>query len=262
MSFKLDDLIIDRIQFGFAEDFSGNPLYTLTQLSDATIEISAESTDAVDAQGTLIKRFWRAKSGTFTATNAMLNLSIAGAASGNGKEVATSAAKITMPKIEVVKAGATLQLDPDFVQGSIKVNALGTNGTLGTAYAAGSTASTTEYALTTQGVLTPPTDAAEVQYVVKYDRTCGNGIAIRNTADKFPQTVKLTLKALCVDPCEADTLKACYIVFPSFQVSPEISITLSSDGTLDYSGDLQVDYCSADKELYSIYVCQDDEEEG
>ena len=49
MAFMLDDIIIDRIQYGMAEDFNGNPLYTLTQLADATINITAESKDAVDA---------------------------------------------------------------------------------------------------------------------------------------------------------------------------------------------------------------------
>lgn len=52
MGFTLDDIVIDRVQYGFAEDLNGNPLYTLTQLQDATINISAESTDATDNQET------------------------------------------------------------------------------------------------------------------------------------------------------------------------------------------------------------------
>ena len=63
MSFKLDDIVIDRIQMGIATDFDDNPLYTLTQLSDATIDITAESVDATDRDGVLIKRFWRGKTG-------------------------------------------------------------------------------------------------------------------------------------------------------------------------------------------------------
>ena len=85
MGFTLDDIVIDRVQYGFAEDLDGNPLYTLTQLQDATINISAESTDATDNQGNLIKRFWKAKTGEFTANNAMINLNVIGAASGEGK---------------------------------------------------------------------------------------------------------------------------------------------------------------------------------
>ena len=102
MAFKLGDLIIDRISMGYAEKFDGTPLYVLTQLSEASIEISAESRDAVDKDGTLIKRFWNAKTGEFTATNAMLNLNIMAAQSGNEADIATEDNVIVVPKIITV----------------------------------------------------------------------------------------------------------------------------------------------------------------
>ena len=217
MGFTLDDIVIDRVQYGFAEDLDGNPLYTLTQLQDATINISAESTDATDNQGNLIKRFWKAKTGEFTANNAMINLNVIGAASGEGKKIASQENKIVMPKIITVKKGEKATLK-DVVEGSVKVNAFSANGSMGTAYT-------------------------------------------KNTAaDVDPQTVKLTLKALAVDPCHSDVLKGLYIVLPSFQVSPEVEISLTTDGQLAYSGSLQVDYCSADKALYHIYWADEDEE--
>lgn len=258
MAFKLDDIIIDRIQYGVAEDFDGNLLYTLTQLSEATIDVTAESKDAVDATGTLIKRFYQGKSGEFTAQNAMLNLNILGAASGEGKVSASETAAIAMPKIVTVKAGETIELK-DYVDGTVAVNALSTNGAMGTAYGLGETANATKFAIA-DNVLTPPTDTNETQYIVKYTRNVTSGVAIKNSADKFPGTVKLTLKALCVDPCSADTLRACYIVLPSFQVSPEVSLSLTTESTMDYKGTLQVNYCSSDKELYSIYLAEEDEE--
>ena len=61
MAFTLGDIIIDRLQYGYTEDFSGNPLYTLTQLQDATINISAESTDAVDNTGAIVRDSGRQK---------------------------------------------------------------------------------------------------------------------------------------------------------------------------------------------------------
>lgn len=257
--FKLDDLIIDRIQYGVAEDFEGNLLYVLTQLSEGSIAITAESKDAKDSTGTLIKRFYQGKSGEFTAQNAMLNLNILGAASGEGKLSATETAAIEMPKIITVKAGETVTIK-DYVDGTVVVNALATNGAMGKAYKKAAQASDTEFGLTSAGVLTPPTDSTETQFIVKYQRNVKSGVAIKNKADKFPGTVKLTLKALCVDPCSADTLRACYIVLPSFQVSPEVNVSLQTDSTMEYKGTLQVNYCSADKELYSIYLAEDDEE--
>lgn len=259
MSFKLDDIIIDRIQMAVAEDFDGNLLYTLTQLADATINITAESKDAVDAQGTLIKRFYQGKQGEFTANNAMLNLNIVGAASGEGKVIVSADAAVTskaMPKIITVKAGATVELK-NYVEGTVVVNALSTNGAMGKAYSL----EDGDFSISEDGVLTPPADENETQYVVKYERNVTEGAYIINKADKFPGTVRLTLKALCVDPCSADTLRACYIVLPSFQVSPEVEISLTTDGQLSYTGALQVDYCSADKALYEIYIAADDEEE-
>lgn len=261
MAFKLDDIIIDRIQYGVAEDFEGNLLYTLTQLSEATINITAESKDAVDATGTLIKRFWQGKTGEFTAQNAMINLNIVGAASGEGKVVATNESQIEMPKIMVVKAGEKPTLT-DYVQGTVTVNAISTNGAMGKAYtkSVNSEASETAYALASNGELTLPTDSNETQFIVKYMRKVKSGVTIANKSDKFPQTVKLTLKALAVDPCAADTLKAVYIEFPSFQVSPEVEISLTTDTQLNYSGALQVNYCSDEKVLYKIYFADEDEE--
>lgn len=259
MAFRLDDIIIDRIQYAVARDFDLNPLYTLTQLSEATINISAESKDAKDATGTLIKKFYNSKQGEFTAKNALLNLNVVGAASGSGKIHASASNPLNMPAIKKVKAGETITIK-DYVDGTVKVNALSTNGTMGTAYIKGATASATEFGLTTQGVLTPPTDTNEILYLVTYTRKTTNGAVIRNKADEFPGTVNLLIKALCVDPCSADTLRACYIELPSFQVSPEVSLTLSTDGGIDYKGSLQVDYCSENKSLYNIYICPDDEE--
>lgn len=260
MGFTLDDIIIDRIQYGIAEDFDGNVLYALTQLADATINITAESKDAVDATGTLIKRFWQGKSGEFTANNAMINLNVVGAASGEGKVLATDAAPIVMPKIVTVKAGTTVTLT-DYVEGTVHVNAMGNNGASGKAYEMADAASETAFAVAADGTFTPPTDPEATQYVVKYQRTVKSGVAIVNKSDKFPRTVRLTLKALAVDPCSADTLRAVYIVLPSFQVSPEVEISLTTDAQLSYTGSLQVDYCAADKTLYEIYFAEDDEEE-
>ena len=265
MAFTLDDLVIDRIQMAVAENSKGELLYTLTQLSEATIETTAESKEAKSAEGSLIKKFYQGKAGTFKATNAMINLNVIGAASGTDKVVASEGSTIQMPKIIIVKKGTTsIDLvdgkNETLVAGTVHVNALGNNGAMGKAYTLGSSnASDTDFAIT-GNKLTLPTDATADRFVVKFERKAANAVKILNASDKFPGTVKLTLKALAVDPCEPDTLRACYIIIPSFQVSPELSITLSTEGTLDYQGDMQISYCSADKELYTIVMCGDDQE--
>lgn len=259
MAFKLGDIVVDRVLLGVAEDFEDNLLYVLSQLADASIDVTAESKDAVDATGTLVKRFWQGKSGSFTANNAMLNVNIIGSMSGSDPITATTSVPQNMPKIIVVKAGESPVLK-DFVEGTVRVNAYGTNGTMGEAYALNTAASATEFSITSDGKLTLPSDAEETQFIVKYQRKVTAGTIVRNMADKFPQTIKLTLKVLAVDPCEADTLKAAYIEMPSFQPSPELNISLTTDAQLEYKGDLQVAYCSGEKELYSFYWADEDEE--
>jgi hypothetical protein len=196
----------------------------------------------------------------------MINLNVIGAASGTDKVVASADSMVQMPKILIVNKGTTAidLVDGNneiLVAGTVRVNALGNNGAMGKAYSLGTgTASDTQFALS-NNTLTLPTDTTADRFVVKFERKAANAVKITNSSDKFPGTVKLTLKALAVDPCEPDTLRSCYIIIPSFQVSPELSITLSTEGTLDYKGDMQISYCSSDKELYTIVMCGDDEED-
>lgn len=259
MAFSLDGIIIDRIQLGVAEDFSGNLLYTLTQLSDATIDVSAEAKEAKDKDGTLIKKFWQSKSASFKATNAMVDFNILGEQSGSGKQIATSSKKVVMPKVTIVEAGTSKIELSGLVTGTVRVNAIEPNGTMGKKYAQAASASATEFGLASN-TLTLPTDGSASRFVVKYERQVESGVKIANNSDEFPRTIKLTLKALAVDPCSADTVRACYIVLPSFQVSPECSLSLTTDAQFEFNGDCQVDYCAIDKNLYYICMAEEDEE--
>lgn len=260
MAFRLGDYVIDRIQYATAENTSGDILYVLTQLTDASIDISAESQDATDAQGTLVKRFWKGKSGEFTATNAMLNMNIVASGSGSDVAYATSVAPIAMPRIMAVKSTDSVTLT-GLVSGSAKVYELTNDGQLGKKYTLDTTASADNFAISAAGALTLPTDSSVTRFLVKYEKNVQDGAHIANSADKFPATVKLTLKALAITPCEPDVLKGIYIVLPSFQPSPETSLALSTESTLDYTGALQVGYCTGDKELYSVYLCDEEDDD-
>ena len=57
MSFRLGDKIYKEILYFYTEDLSTqNPLYVLTQLNNATVDITAESTDLTDKNGNLVKK--------------------------------------------------------------------------------------------------------------------------------------------------------------------------------------------------------------
>lgn len=260
MSFKLGDIMVDRVQFGYAEDITeGTPLYVLTQLSTAEIAITAESNDITDARGNVIRRTYLSKTGEFTATNALINLNIVANSGATVNDAGDS--ELIMPEIKTVKKGETISLGTVKEPATVKLNELTTDGTLSTAYeynASGATATT--FTVDESGNLTLPTNDTVEQYVVRYDRVVTSGVKITNSADKFPNAVRMILKALAVDPCHPDDLRGCYIEMPNFQLSPETTIGLASDNQeMSITGSLNINYCSVDKELFSLYWSDDDE---
>ena len=260
MAFRLGNFNIDEILYGTAQNFKDELLYTLDQLSSASIEISAESVDITDKKGNVVRTVYTSKTGTFTATNAFLPPALMIAASGSDIENASDDAPIEMPKIEILTAGATATL-ADVVEGTVKVIGLYGNGSNGKALTqstdADYEAGTFGYA---NGKVTVPAagDDLPIQYLVKYQRTVTSGMKLVNTADKFPSTVRLTLYCSYIDPCD-DDLKPCYVYIPSFMADPSVTISLDRETQeMDFNGTLQMDYCGTEKNLYFIYFPDED----
>lgn len=270
--FKLGDTIIDRLQFGYGANHSGDALYALTQLTEATIEITADSTDITDKDGNLVYRKYTGKKGEVNAVNAFLNFAITEILSASDAEIATEDNAIVMPMIKFVNAGETLDIT-DYVEGSVVVNSLSLKGSMGKEeYTLGSDASETEFAIKhtdksggveASDVLTPPTASGEVQYIVKFKKKVKSGAKITTSANKFPKEHELFFKALVVDKCERDTFKAVIVHIPSFMPSPEFSIALQGGDsqTMDFKGSMMVNACSTDQELFSIYYIDEEEED-
>ncbi len=274
MGFKLGDVIVDRLQFGYGCRANGTPLYALTQLTEATIDITADSTDITDKDGNLVYRKYTGKKGEITATNAFFNLAIVEALSASTAEIATEDNGIIMPMIQIVDAGKPLDIT-GYVEGSVVVNALSLKGSMGKEYKLGSAVSDTEFAIqhtdevkeaddsTTPAsdVLTPPADANEVRYIVKYKKTVHNGAKITNSGDKFAKSHELFFKALVVDKCDREVLRAAIIHIPAFMPSPEFTIALQGGDTqtMDYKGAIMVNPCSTEQELFSIYYVDEEE---
>ena len=255
MSFRLGDKIYKEILYFYTEDLSTqNPLYVLTQLNNATVDITAESTEVKDKNGNLVKKIWKSKAGSFSATNAFVNTNIIAASSGSTPIFATSGDKVTMPRMLHVKKGTEVDIT-NYVTGSVKVTQYFGDGSIGKTYDLGSTASATEFSIASgTGKLTLPTDPDTEMYFVKYLREVESGALISNKADEFPSSVRAIMKATYYNPCKKNELKADYIEFPSFQVSPETSFPINADSaTMDFKGDLEIDYCGTDKVLYNVY---------
>jgi predicted secreted protein len=277
MSFVLGDIIVDRLQFGYGAKSNGTPLYALTNLSETTIDISADSTDVTDAQGNLVYRKYTGKSGEVNGTNAFINLAVIETLSATDAEIATADHGIEMPIITTVKAGEKLDIT-NYVSGTVFVSGLNTKGSMGVEYTLGtSAASDKEYFITTveesgtkgeegytpaSATLELPTNKDEVQYIVKYQKTVYSGAKITNSGDKYPKNHELFFKALVVDKCDTENFRAAIIHIPSFTPSPEFSLNLSGgdNQNMDFKGAIMLKSCSTDKELFSIYYIDEIED--
>ena len=270
MAFSLGNFSVDEILYAVAEHDYGTGeqiVYTLDQLNQASIEISSESTEIVDKRGNVVRTIYKNKTGTFSATNAFLNPHMINASSGASIEYASEANPIAaVPRFEIIEAkeaafsyvllsegtaSMTTSVDANVDDASIEVIGIQGNGAnvaltkveSGTP-AAGQWAYATGSNTVTVG---PKAETGIVKYLIKYERTIKDGMKLVNSANEFPETVKLTLFCSIVDPCD-DDLKAAYIVLPSFQASPETTISLNSDEQeMDFSGNLQLNltYASA-----------------
>lgn len=149
MSFRLGDIIVKDILYGMASNITtGDPLYILTQLSEASISITADSNDITDKDGNIVLRNYRSKSGEFSATNAFVNMNVLAAAGATTDLAAVGNALVAPKIIKVAKTEAAAVLT-DVVNGSITVSQYFGDGNLGKNYEMGLAPSDTEYAVVT-----------------------------------------------------------------------------------------------------------------
>jgi len=200
----------------------------------------------------IIRTTYRTKTGTFTATNALLHPAVMNASSGEDIVYATQSNAIMMPKIYVVDAGAEIPIpDYDSGNGTIQVIGLYGNGanaepmtSSAAAACVSGTGSSTKFTAPDAGTGLP------IQYLVKYERSVTDGAMLTNNTKSLPGLVKLTLFCAMGDPCKND-LRPCYVVIPRFSADPSMTISLDAETTeVDFSGNLNVDYCSGTQALY------------
>lgn len=248
------EFVIDEILYGVAQNMEDELLYTLDQLSSAEISIDADSTDITDKNGNIVRTRYTSKTGTFTAKNAFLHPQIMNAASGSDAIYASAEAPVQMPKIDVIAAGEQLDVS-GAIEGTIRVIGLysdGSNADPMTAEAIAAAISEKKFTAPAAG------EGLPIQYLVKYERNAKSGMKIVNEAEKFPAVVKMTLFCSCLTPC-GDDLKPIYVYLPKFMPDPATTISLSRDTQeMDFNGKMAIDNCSVNKELYIIFIPDED----
>ena len=114
---NLNSFVIDRPLRGMMlHSGTGEVMWTINQIEDPSLQVSAETADAVDALGVPIMSFDRAKSAEFSASSSLFDLGLLAAQSGSELEKSDASTKIVTPCFEEITRGtgesATLKHTP------------------------------------------------------------------------------------------------------------------------------------------------------
>ena len=256
-TFDVNNFVIDRIIRGVGlSQKDGSALFSINQIQNASLNCSSESTDAVDALGTPIATFYRAKNAEFSAENALFDMNLMATQMGTTKKVAGSGAKILTPAMETLEyAGeptATLKHTPK----TIPTEAYKLNGdsTFGIKYKKGSLANETDFTLSGTTFTFPTGLTNGDQIFVMYEYEAEKAVSVVNSAVEFPKGCRFVMEVLGCDVCDQSTLVHAYVVFNNFKLSPDFDWSIATDGAHPFSGKAQQDYCDKEKKLFSIII--------
>ena len=257
MAFDINNFVIDRVIRGVAlSQKDDSVLFSINQMQNVSLNCASESTDAVDALGTPIATFYRAKSAEFSAENAIFDMNLMATQLGADKKVASADAKITAPAMESFVYGTgsyELKHTPKVAPNEIYI--LNGDSTFGKKFTkATSAASATEFAITNKTLALPTGLNADDELFVMYDYETDSAVEVVNSATKFPVGCKFIMEVLGCDVCDQTTLIHCYLIFPNFKLSPDFDWSVATDGAHPFSGKAQQAYCDKEKKLFSIII--------
>lgn len=262
MSFSLNNFLIDRVRRGtMFSDTTGEALWSITQIKDASLNMSSETSDAVDAIGNIITQFDRSKNAEFSGTNALWDFGLSAAQFGHDKQVASESNKIRVPMFEqlVVSDGKiVLAHVPVGTTGAeIKyIYGLNSDSTLGTKYTLGTTVSATEFTLDAASkTITVPTGVTG-NIAVFYDYDAEEAVMLQNNASEFPKAGKFMLEVIGKDTCDKTATYVAYIVFPNARLKTDMDLSFATDSGHPFSMQMMQDYCDLEKKLFNIYVAR------
>lgn len=207
--FDINNFVIDRIVRGVAlSQKDDSVLFSINQIQNASLNCASESTDAVDAMGTPIATFYRAKSAEFSAENALFDMNLMATQLGTEKKVASDSAKITVPAMEsfTVLDGLKYELKHTPKAAPTEIYALNSDSTFGVKYVKSTAASDTAFSVSDKTVSLPTGLAVGTEMFVMYEYETEKAVEVVNSAKNFPVGCKFIMEVLGCDVCDQTNL--------------------------------------------------------
>lgn len=253
---NLNNFVVDRIVRAVGKSKDDEVLFAINQVTNASLNVTSETAEAVDALGTPIAVFNRAKTAEFSAENALFDLNLMATQAGSKKISGSSDAPVVAPAFDVVEDGKLKHAPITDAEGTVVVKFYTVNGDgslgaeIGVDDEGKSDGTITVEGQTVTGL------PADVQVMAVYEFEAENAVAVINSATEFPKACELVLEVLGCDVCNQEELIYAYLIFPNFKISPDFDWSIATDGAHPFSGQAMQNYCDTKKELYRLVIVE------
>lgn len=260
---NIKNFVVDKVRHAAAFNrLTSEMMYHLTEVQNPSLGSAADSKQCIGADGAPIMTLYTAKNATFSAESALLDFGLMAAQYGTEMQEAAEGSTIVFPGIEEFvltdkQSEITLEHVPVGETGAeIKYIYVTNPGAVATRYDLGTAAAATTFVLDAANKkITLPTGLKAGDNVfVYYEYNATSGARILNSANNFPKACKFVLDVLGHDVCNKDVVYAAKILFRNAELSPNVDITLATDGNHPFEIQANQEYCSADKGLFEIFI--------
>lgn len=260
----IKNFVIDRVRRGvMINPASGEMMWAINQIENPSLNITSETSEAVDALGTPIAIFNRGKQAEFSAESSLFDLGLLAAQSGTSIDVASDANKYNVPYFDEIKVTTadTLTLTYTPAGDSLKfIYMLNGDGSTGTRFDVADTASATAVTVADK-VVTFNEGSAPVgsRFLAFYDHevsgAAGMGASqVINSATNFPTTGRFVMEVLGADVCDQSTVYAAIIELPNARMTSDFDLSFTTDAKHPFTLRAMQDYCDPDKILFRIVI--------
>lgn len=260
MAFDINNFVIDRVRRGIMTSTSdGTVMYSINQIEEPSLTITADEKTAVDAMGTAIASFNTAKNAEFSASNSLFDLSLMATQMGTEKKVASATDKIVTPIFQTIDvAGETVVLSHEPVGGVLNaIYQLKGDSTLGKKYLPDASATSDKFSYdNTTKTITLPTSVKDGQIFVEYEAEVENAVEVVASASEFPRSGRFVMEVLGQDICDPTQLIYAYIIFPNAKLDSNVDVSFTTDGKHPFKLKCMQNYCDAKKTLFKIVIPQ------
>ena len=246
---NMNNFVIDRVLRAVGKSKDGDVLFAINQVTNPSLNVTSETSEAVDALGSRIAVFNRAKSCEFSAENALFDMALMAQQAGSVEGVIRDKAQ-TVPAFDPMENGKLAHTPA--VPDALKIYELTGDGSFGAEITkSGDAGADGGYVLGEENAVTLPEGK---KGIAVYEYNAEKAVAVVNSATEFPKACQLVLEVLGCDVCNQEELMYAYLIFPNFKISPDFDWSMATDGTHPFSGMAMQNYCDEKKELYKLVI--------